>query len=582
MIPAILLRFCLLLLLLSSLPANAADFLSPAQAFQAEARLRDPQTIELRYRIADGYYLYRERFRFQVEGGGATLGQPVFPAGEIKNDPNFGKVEVFHKQLVITLPLTAIPKGPVTLKAISQGCAEAGICYPPFTHTLSPGNGSSVRPPTGTDGDGGKPGPASPFRNKSLPALLGFFYLAGIGLAFTACMYPLIPILSGIIVGQGQHATHLRSFVLSFAYVQGMALAYALAGVAAGLSGTLLSTALQNPWVLGCFSLFFVLMAGAMFGFYQIQLPSSLQSALTERSNRLHGGHLGPVLLMGALSALIVGPCVAPPLALALGYIGSTGDLILGGSSLYVMALGMGTPLLAVGAFGAHLLPRAGAWMNSVKRVFGTLMLAMGLYVANPLLPPLLYMLGWAGLLLVVAVYLHALDPLPNNASGWRKLWKGLGVIVLLYGAALLLGALAGSRDVLQPLRGLSLGQASAPATTEFRRVGSVAELEQQLAAAKGRPVMLDFYADWCVSCKELERFTFSDPTVRQQLQRMLVLQADVTQNNADDAALLRRFSLFGPPAIIFYNAEGQLLPQRVIGYVTAAEFLQTLRQIQG
>lgn len=572
-------RLCLLLTCLAAVPASGADFLPPGKAFQAEASLRDGNTIELRYRIADGYYLYRERFRFQLQPPAPALGQPVFPAGQIKQDPNFGKVEIFHQQLTIKLPLTATSSGPLTLKAVSQGCAEAGICYPPFTHTLTVSAAASQAAP----GVATPPAQDNLFRNRSLPALLGFFYLAGIGLAFTACMYPLIPILSGIIVGQGQHVTHARSFALSFTYVQGMALTYALAGVAAGLSGTLLSNALQNPWVLGTFSLFFVLMAGAMFGFYQFQLPSSVQSALAERSNRLHGGHIGSVLLMGALSALIVGPCVAPPLALALGYIGSSGDVLLGGSSLYAMALGMGTPLIAVGAFGAHLLPRAGAWMNTVRAVFGTLMLAMGWYIATPLLPPLLYMLGWAALLIVAAIYLHALDPLPKNASGWRKLWKGLGVIALLYGAALLLGSLAGSRDVLQPLRGLSLGHSTAaPATTPFRRIRNVAELDQQLAAAKGRPVMLDFYADWCVSCKEMERFTFSDPQVQQQMQAMLVLQADVTANSADDNELLRRFGLFGPPAIVFYNAAGQLQPQRVIGFVAADEFLHTLQTLQG
>ncbi len=575
----ILFRLCLLLTCLAATPASGTDFLPPGKAFQAEASLRDGNTIELRYRIADGYYLYRERFRFQLQPAAPALGQPVFPAGQIKHDPNFGKVEIFHRQLTIKLPLNAASSGPLTLKAVSQGCAEAGICYPPFTHTLTVSAAAAQAAP----GVATPPAQDNPFRNRSLPALLGFFYLAGVGLAFTACMYPLIPILSGIIVGQGQHVTHTRSFALSFTYVQGMALAYALAGVAAGLSGTLLSNALQNPWVLGTFSLFFVLMAGAMFGFYQFQLPSSVQSALAERSNRLHGGHIGSVLLMGALSALIVGPCVAPPLALALGYIGSSGDVLLGGSSLYAMALGMGTPLIAVGAFGAHLLPRAGAWMNTVRAVFGTLMLAMGWYIATPLLPPLLYMLGWAALLLVVAIYLHALDPLPKNASGWRKLWKGLGVIALLYGAALLLGALAGSRDVLQPLRGLSLSQnVTAPASTPLRRIRTVAELDQQLAAAKGRPVMLDFYADWCVSCKEMERFTFSEPQVQQQMQTMLVLQADVTANSADDSELLRRFGLFGPPAIVFYNAAGQLQPQRVIGFVAADEFLRTLQTLQG
>ena len=562
--------------------AHAADFLPPGEAFQAEARLQDARTIELRYRIAEGYYLYGNRFRFELQAPAPALGKPALPAGTLKQDPNFGQVETHHGIIRILLPLTASASGPLTLKAVSQGCAEAGICYPPFTHTLPIALASSSSTQEVATAD-------NPFASRSVASLLGFFYLAGLGLAFTACMYPLIPILSGIIVGQGQHATHLRSFILSFAYVQGLAMAYAIAGVAAGLSGTLISSSLQNPWVLGGTSLFFVLMAGSMFGLYSIQLPSALQSRLNDQSNRLHGGRIGSVFLMGILSALIIGPCVAPPLAIALGYIGTTGDMLLGGSSLYVMALGMGTPLLVVGAFGAHLLPRAGAWMNSVKQVFGTVMLAVAIYLAGPILPAWLSMLAWAGLLIVSAIFLHALDPLPNHASGWRKLWKGMGIVALLYGAALLLGVLAGSRDALQPLQGL-IPAASQPSATEsgrlaplpFQRVADEAALDRQLALARGKTVMVDFYADWCVSCKELERFTFSDPAVRQQLQHSVLLQVDVTANSAADQALLRRFGLFGPPAILFYNADGKLLPQRAIGFVAPETFLNTLRQWQG
>lgn len=569
----------LLLCWLSVLPAvQAADFLPPNKAFVASARLADPQTIELRYQIADGYYLYRERFRFQLEGDQPILGAARFPAGQIKQDPNFGKVEVYHRELRIQLPLSAAAKGPLILKATSQGCADAGLCYPPQTQALklSSVNASVAKEVVGADAD-------NPFRAKSFAAIIGFFYLAGIGLAFTACMYPLIPILSGIIVGDGHQTGKLRGFLLSFAYVQGMAVAYALAGIAAGLSGTLLSTWMQNPWVLGGFSLFFVVMAGAMYGFYQVQMPSVIQSSLTERSNHLKGGRIPSVLLMGALSALIVGPCVAPPLALALGYIGQSGDVVLGGTSLYAMALGIGTPLIAVGVFGGHLLPRAGAWMNSVKAVFGTLMLAMALYIATPLLSPLWYMLGWAALLIVSAIYMHALDPLPNNASGVRKLIKGIGVIALLAGAALLIGALAGNRDVLQPLKGLQLAQAEAKRETPlFQRISSVAQLQQQLANARGRPVMLDFYADWCVSCKEMERFTFSDPAIRSVMANMLVLQADVTANSAEDSALLQQFGLFGPPAIVFFDAQGKPLPQRVIGFMPPEQLLPVLKQQQG
>ncbi|MBB5017457.1 thiol:disulfide interchange protein DsbD [Chitinivorax tropicus] len=576
--------------------AGSPDLLPPEQAFAAQARLLDPQTVEVSYHIASGYYMYRERFKFKLETTGTTLGEAKFPPGKIKQDDYFGQVETYRDTLKFTLPLAQPTAGPITLKVTSQGCADAGVCYPPYTHTLKLSPGSASPAPSGTGSAkldkllgadaSGPPGAQNPFASKSLVSLLGFFFLAGLGLAFTACMYPLIPILSGIIVGQGKAVSKSRGFLLSMLYVQGMALAYALAGVAAGLTGTLLSNALQKPWVLGLFSIFFVIMAGGMFGLYQIQLPSGLQSRLSDRSNRMQGGHYASVFGMGILSALIVGPCVAPPLAMALGYIGATRDVVLGGSSLYAMALGMGTPLIAVGVFGGHILPRAGAWMNTVKAIFGTLMLAVAIWIATPILPPLAYMLSWSALLIISAIYLHALDPLPSNASGWRKLWKGVGVIALLGGSALLLGALAGNRDVLQPLKSFTLAS-GAHATAEtsqshlaFKRIGSVEELDQALADHAGKRIMLDFYADWCVSCKEMERFTFTDQRVTAQLKDVVLLQADVTDNTDAHQQLLKRFGLFGPPGIIFFNSQGQAQAEQVIGFQTADQFLSTLSRL--
>jgi thiol:disulfide interchange protein DsbD len=390
----------------------------------------------------------------------------------------------------------------------------------------------------------------------------------------------MIPILSGIIAGQGHKISRGRGFALSLTYVLGMAVTYAAAGVAAGMTGTLLSAALQSPWVLGAFALVFVVLSFSMFGFYELQLPTSLQSKLSEESGHLQGGRGIGVFAMGALSALIVGPCVAAPLAGALLYIGQTGDAVLGGTALFVMALGMGVPLLIVGLSAGTLLPRAGAWMEAVKKGFGVLLLATAVWLVSPVIPAVVQMLAWATLLIIPAIYLHALDPLPSNAKGWQRFWKGIGIVMLLTGAALLIGALAGGRDPLQPLAALR-GQAVAAETRKlpFEPVVSLADLEAKIMAA-GQPVMLDFYADWCVSCKEMERFTFSDPAVQAKLAGFKLLKADVTANSADDKALLARFGLFGPPGILFFDKSGKENKSvRIVGFMGAPEFIQTVNK---
>ena len=387
--------------------------------------------------------------------------------------------------------------------------------------------------------------------------LIASFFGFGLLLALTPCVFPMIPILSGILVPHGAHLTHVRGFVLSLVYMLGMAITYAAAGVAAGLLGTMLSSALQNVWVLSGFAAIFVLLALSMFGFYELQLPASMQSRLAATSNRLHGGHFASVFVMGVLSALIVGPCVAAPLAGALLYISQSGDGVLGGAALFAMALGMGVPLLAVGASAGTLLPKAGPWMDTVKRFFGIVLLGVAIYLVSPLLPAAAHMLAWAALLIVSAIYMHALDPLPPNAPGAHRLFKGIGVISLLAGAALLVGALSGGRDILQPLAGLRGAAGAVEHAPAFQRIDSSAQLDSAISAAAGKPVMLDFYADWCVSCKEMERYTFTNEAVRTRLAGMVALQADVTQNNDEHKALLKRFSLFGPPGIIFFDRQG-------------------------
>ncbi len=577
--------FALVALLLAAVGVRAAaEPLPVEQAFRASARAVDDKTVEIRFRIADGYYLYRHRFKFDADG--IRFGEPGLPHGKPKKDDAFGEVEIFRNELVFTLPVAA-GQPPFALALTSQGCADIGICYPPQVHTLnivpasSAGEGGLA---AGAAADGDDAGHDESGRIARLLAggatlaTLASFFGFGLLLALTPCVFPMIPILSGIIVGHGHAISKGRAFSLSMLYVLGMAVTYAVAGVAAGLSGTLLSAALQNPWVLGGFAAVFVLLSLSMFGFYELQLPTALQSRLSDSANHQKGGSPAGVVAMGALSALIVGPCVAAPLAGALLYIAKTGNATLGGLALFVMALGMGAPLVAVGVLARSALPRPGPWMEGVKKAFGVMLLAVAVWLVSPVLPGVVPMLAWAGLLVVSAIYLHALDPLPAHASGWQRFWKGWGVLALIAGAALFVGALAGSRDPLQPLAVLRAQAAAAPlAETRFQRVRSVDELDAVLKTA-GRPVMLDFYADWCISCKEMERFTFADPAVARRLAGFLLIQADVTANSDADKALLKRFGLFGPPGIIFFDAGGAERKQlRVVGFQEAGRFARVL-----
>jgi len=575
----------LIALLGALLPQHAfanEDFLESEAAFKFAAKMQDPKTIVLTFAIADGYYMYRDRLQFKAAG--ATLGPPELPRGLVKFDKTFEKnVESYRKQVAITLPVQA--SAPFVLTVTSQGCADQGLCYAPMESVvnLSPTGGgmeddaggqarristaSEQKRVTAGLPDGEMGSIEASLKSRKLLAILPLFFLLGLGLAFTPCVLPMVPILSFIIVGEGAHVRRSRAFVLSLAYSLGMAIVYTALGIVAGLIGEGLSASLQNPWVLGSVALLMAALALSMFGVYQLQVPAVIQSRLMQVSERQSAGKLFGVFAMGAISALIVGPCVAAPLAGALVYISQTRDVVIGGGALFAMAAGMSVPLLLVGISAGTLLPRAGAWMETVKRFFGVLMLGMALWMVAPILPAWLAMLGWAALGLGYGIFL--LRPLSGGFS------IALGIALAAFGLAQLVGVASGGRDAWAPLSHL-VGNPEKP--LQFTRVRSAAELDAVLASTQGKTVMLDFYADWCVSCKEMEKLTFTDPRVREQISKLLLLQADVTANNADDKAMLKRFNLFGPPGIIFFNAQGaEIQGARVIGYQSAERFARSL-----
>ncbi|MDV6340167.1 protein-disulfide reductase DsbD [Nitrosomonas sp. Is24] len=601
--------------------SNPQELLPPDEAFKLSVEVRDGHTLIASLTPAKDYYLYRDKIVFEPKQDGMVIEKITLPPGKMKEDATFGQTEVYYSpvQAIISLKREdSASEQPLTLSATYQGCNEpVGVCYAPIHKAIDltlpavkAAIGAVANAVSNPAAAAGVDATAELFRMPSkAPAieteaykidqmfqtgdfwliLTGFFGI-GLLLSFTPCVFPMFPILSGIIANRGKHVTKSHGFILALAYVLGMAITYAIAGVAAGLSGSMLSAALQNAWVLGSFAVIFVLLSFSMFGFYELQLPGALQTKLSEEAGHLKGGHLTSVFGMGALSALIVGPCVAAPLAGALLYISQTRDVILGGSALFVMALGMGVPLLLLGTSAGALLPKAGAWMESIKRFFGVLLLGVSIWLISPVINDVVHMLLWAALLIISAIYLHAIDPLPERASGLQKFLKGIGVIALLVGVALLIGVLSGSRDVLQPLSKLNLaadaasGQETAVSSypaLPFQGVKTVAELDEQIRQSKGKHVMVRFHADWCVSCKEMDRFTLSDAKVQSRLKDVVLLQIDVTDGTPDDAALLKRFKLFGPPGILFIDPQGNDVSDiKVIGFLNKNDFLTVLNAV--
>jgi thiol:disulfide interchange protein DsbD len=594
--------------------------LTPEQAYQLSYDINKNGELKLDWIIAEGTYLYSDKIKLTLTGDdGLALGEYQLPKPKVKKDGvrpdgSLGDIKIYQGKLAFDVPLNiSADKAGNSLLTISyQGCAERGICYPPVKKEIplsfpAAGKGNTVFGSTdavitaaknSTEATAASQAPiasapaseedkiANMIKNNSTLAVVGIFFLIGLGLAFTPCVFPMIPILSGIISGQGENITTAKATYLSVVYVLAMALTYTAAGVFAAMSGENLQILLQIPWVIATFAGIFVLLALSMFGFYELQLPSSLQSKITEISNKQSGGNTIGVAIMGLLSALIVGPCVAPPLAGALLYIGQTNDPILGGLALFAMSMGMGVPLILIGASAGKLLPRAGGWMDAVKAVFGVSMLGLAIYFLERILPEPIILLLWGSLLVISAVYMGALQQLPVEASGWKKLWKGLGIILLVYGALMLIGVAADSKDVRQPLRGLSMGGVASDHSNSnirhFKRLTTMAELDKELAQAKaaGKSVVLDFYADWCVYCKTLEKEIFPAPNAQAALADAILLQADVTDAGSDEAkAIMKRFGVIAPPVIVFWDKNGNELKQhKIVGDVTLEDFVNKTR----
>jgi thiol:disulfide interchange protein DsbD len=571
--------------LLGAAKTGGDDFLPPDQAFRFDALADGTDRVRLNWEIADGYYLYRARIKVVTSSTSAQLGTPQFPAGQVKTDEYFGKQEVYHHELSATVPVARGSGGAIELplQVTYQGCADAGLCYPPITKAVSvrlPGGAG----PAGAGARGGSAGASASGLSEQSQfvsllsgnffLMLGSFYVAGLLLAFTPCVLPMVPILSGIIAGGGANVTAGRGFALSLSYVLGMALTYTAAGVAGAAMGKEVQALFQQWWVLALFAAVFVAMALSMFGLFTVQMPVAIQTRIASISNRQSAGTFGGAAIMGALSALIVTTCVGPALVAALLVISQTGQIARGGAALFAMSLGMGTPLLLVGASAGKLLPKAGPWMDVIKKLFGVMMLAVAAWMLARVAPDRIALLLWSIPALTLG-WLLWFELRAHSVGTWGL--RVLGLAAGLYGVALAAGSALGGTDPLAPI---PVFAAKTP-TLSFRPIKSLTDLDREVAqaSAQGHGVLVDFSAAWCTSCKEMERYTFTDPAVQAALSNTVLLRADVTQNDADDQALLRHFGIFGPPTIAFYGADGQERPAyRVVGYMKADAFAARTR----
>ena len=590
------------------------EFLKVDEAFQLTATAPLAGQVKLFWNIADGYYLYKKRISVSTDDTTATLGSLELPNGRFQHDEFFGDVEIYENSLSLSVPVST-NSGSINLVVSYQGCAPAGLCYPPATKKLDiavsagtalTGKATSSKATSATDTDNSDASKAAGITSapaneqddilqnlKSANPLVALLLSLGFGVlvAFTACMYPMIPILSSLIMGQGEKITTFRAFTLSLSYTQGIAITFGVLGAIMAVIGEALGIqgSLQTPWILIPSALLFIGLALSMFGFYEIQVPSALQIKLNEKSNQQQGGSVLGVGLMGVLSALIVGPCGGPVLLAVLAFAAQSQNPLAGFLYLWVFGTGMGLPLLIMGSGGGALLPKAGTWMDKVKATGGVIMIALAVSFLERLSPtyisPAIIMLMWGALLIIIAVYMGALKSLDDDCSGWSKLWKGLGIVLLIYGALFLVGLASGGKDTIKPLTGIisSAAQTGSEQHSNFKRIKTIQDLDRELAAAKtaGKPVMLDFYADWCSYCKTMEKKIFPHPAVVSALENVILLQADITVQDAADKALANHLNMPAPPALYFWDAQGNdLREHRLTGSVTAEQLSAHVNQL--
>jgi thiol:disulfide interchange protein DsbD len=574
------------------------DFLPIDEAFEPILSAIDGNTVEVAFRVADGYYLYKDKISVAVDSTRAQTGRLELPAGDIKTDEYFGTVEVYHGDIFGRLPVARATPEPMDLQfeVNYQGCADGGICYPPATRimTVSLPEATTVASlaivamPAASAPVSEQARLAQIITGSGMGLVIATFFGLGLLLAFTPCVLPMVPILSGIIAGEGDNISPARGFSLALSYVMGMALVYTAAGVAAAAAGLQLQAIFNQPWVLALFSSLFIVLALGMFGLFELQMPSAIQSRLASMSGNQSSGTAVGAFVMGALSSLVVTACVAPALIATLTVMAQTGDMVRGGTALFAMSMGMGAPLLLVGAAQGRFLPQAGAWMVAVKSAFGFMMLGLAIWMMSRVLPGEVTLALWGVLIFMAGVYLGGLTTLTSESLGVQKLGKGFGLLAVIYGAVLLVGSLAGSNSLLRPLAALNMAGNATTAEhrgLEFRRIKTTGDLDAAIAAAasQGKSAMLDFYADWCVSCKEMEEYTFTNSGVQDALANTVLLQADVTANDDEDQDLLQRFGVFGPPTIIFFGADGvQRQGYEVVGFMKADDFAEHVRMATG
>ena len=579
------------------------EILEPDVAFVYSAEQTDGNTVKASWQIAKDHYMYRDKFKFEIiEGEGVSVGAAQLPPGKTKHDEFFGKIQVFYDGVSAIVPLSATKDTTAKLRITYQGCAEkTGICYPPIKKILdvnvkagaAPAVATTTAPATATQTDtfvSEQDKSTSILASGDVIEILIYFFLGGLALAFTACMYPMIPILSSIIVGHGESVTRAKAFSISMAYVQSMAITFGIMGALVGAFGQGLNIQawFQQPAVLIIFALVFVALAFSMFGFYNIQMPASIQGKLSNFSNTQKGGSLHGAIFMGAASALIIGPCAGPVIIGALAYVAAESDWKVGFLSMFIMGNGLGLPLLMVGTLGGHVLPKAGTWMDTVKAGAGVVLLAIALLFLERIsfISATTIMLLWSALFIVIGVYMGALDPIKENVSGWFKLWKGLGVVFIVYGVIVMLGGLTGARNFNDPLHGSTLTMGGSTVEKEhlkFKRIKSDKDLQKEIAAAKaaGKYVMLDFYADWCTYCKQFEDYVFSNKDVQSLLVDFVLLQADVTANDEQDQALNKYTGVQAPPAILFYGPDGnEFRKYRIVGAMNAKQFIDRVNLV--